>query len=82
MAGILQTVGDTLSVVAGAKQTQADVNTLAKAAPQMQSQVDQIATEVKTGAGIALFLQLVSTGAICVLAYIAWQNYKKSHKGR
>ncbi len=83
MANILQTVGDTLNAVTGVKQTQADVNTIAQATPQVQSQLSQVESAAKTYAGITIFLQLVSTGAICVLAYIAYQNYQKSkNKGR
>lgn len=80
MASVLQTVGDTLAVVAGAKQTQSDINMIAQATPQVQGQVDKIASEVKTGAGIALFLQAVSTAAIVALAYFAWQDYKKRNR--
>lgn len=71
-----------IKAVGGVSQTQQDVTKIANLAQQVQTPSFQQELATAETAAIAygstqIFLQLVATGATVLMAYIAWQNYKR-----
>ena len=60
--------------VSSVNQAVTDVN---KVLPEIQQDIN-VAKDVAIGyASTQIVLQMISTGAMCLMAYIAWQEYKK-----
>jgi len=77
----MSAVNDLLNAVARVGQTQKDIRTIAQTgqqlqSPEMQAQLEAVRSDVTMYAGLQITLQMIATGAMVVMAVLAWQNRK------
>ena len=73
---------DIFNSMAKIPQTQQDIRKIAQTgetlqSPEVMQQIEAVREDVTTYAGIQLTLQMLSTAAAILVAYLAWNNRRR-----
>lgn len=73
---------DIFNSMAKIPQTQQDIRKIAQTgetlqSPEVMQQIEAVRADVTTYAGIQLTLQMLSTAAAILVAYLAWNNRRR-----
>jgi hypothetical protein len=73
---------DIFNSMAKIPQTQQDIRKIAQTgetlqSPEVMQQIEAVRDDVTTYAGIQLTLQMLSTAAAILVAYLAWNNRRR-----